>query len=623
MIGDHQSQAVMRILWANRPGEPLADRLIPCFPSVEPNANRLNGSEISFLNEGLSPFYEKILEALSLVVATTVEADRESCRVILRESVVLITYTLVDRILRLNRVIAQRGQESISVATQRSGGLLPKTNAHLIGLVDGSQEFNQYLLFRLATSIWQLADSKLDMAPLADVRNVKPIRNLNFDQPGLLIRIKRKISRVLSAHLGRVPALRLANIDSALLDKGLYGVGKLIWLDTPSLSGAQERNFSLRERLLPLLSEEINETLRDHLFIERIGLDEVSAESAAFLFCELLLELIPPNRLEDIRDVSAYEQSLRAISAPALFFCSMPSDEEIRWIAAAKKMCIPVIGVQHGVHYGFSMQSCHIELEYAYCDKFITWGWTTLPKHKLCNGIELIPLPSPSLTERRKIWREIENLTDGARMSRAHDVLWMTDRLYNFPPTLSTLRVSRLDHLDEISRSMTEVVERLTVGGVRILHKPFNYTSADVQSHLLDSFQRSCHKNYEVFPNLDKGLTVELLTCCWIVIWDEPGTGFFECLLAGIPTMLLWDRLISHEEAYARDIFMELEKVGVIHTTAESLASGIDDFINLPSKWLSDECRQSAIAKVIDRFSSVNNKWDSFWKSMLTSIPTA
>jgi putative transferase (TIGR04331 family) len=398
------------------------------------------------------------------------------------------------------------------------------------------------------------------------------------------------------------------------LDASLFGVDKLMWLK-PSKTGTHyERDASLRNRILPYLTEEISSVLSEELFIRACGLERHRAEHAANIFCELLLEMIPPDRLEGGGHHLVCAQQLKSFEAPALLFCGMPSDDDIHWIAAARKLEIPVIGVQHGVHYGFSMQPCHVEIEYAYCNKFVTWGWSKFPDHDLCRGIEAIPLPSPWLSERLKKWKKMVVIKDGQRMLREHDVLWMTDRLHIFPPTLSTLRLSRLDYLEKLNRTMLNVVDRLATSGVRILHKPFNYTSADVQSDLITSIKLKHPQHYTVYKQLDKGLTEALLSKCNLVLWDEPGTGFFECLIAGIPTMLLWDRLISHEEEYAHEIFMALENAELVHRTPESLANAINNFLDFPNIWLTDQQRMSAISLAIEKLSVVDVKWAKQWK---------
>jgi putative transferase (TIGR04331 family) len=613
MVDANLRQSGMRVLWSNRPGEPLTDELIPCFPTVESDAYALRKNEVEFLMTGLSQLYVRVLDSLAGAVAAAIDIDREPCRVILRESVVLTTYVLADRSMRLCKIISQNKLEKFGVAAG-SGVSMPKTNAHFIGLIEGSQEFNQYLLYRLATSIWQLQAVAVSKPLISDVRNATPINNKNFDSPGLFTRIKRKVLRELSARTGKVPALRLANIDAALLDASLFGVNRLMWL-RPLKSGTRyERDAALRNRILPYLREEISTVMCEELFIRACGLERDRAKHAVNAFCELLLEMIPPDRLEGGARHLVCARHLKSFGAPALFFCAMPSDEDIHWIAAARKLEIPVIGVQHGAHYGFSMQPCHLELEYAYCDKFITWGWSKFPDHVLCRGIEAIPLPSPWLSERSRKWKKSDVIKDGSRSLREYDVLWMTDRLHMFPPTLSTLRLSRLDHLVTLNRTMLEVISGLATSGVRILHKPFNYTSADIQSDLITQATRKYSQHYAVYQQLDKGLTEALLSKCRLVLWDEPGTGFFECLVAGIPAMLLWDRLISCEEVYGHETFLALEYAELVHRTPESLISAINNFLESPTNWLADRQRMNAISRAIEKFSVIDDKWAKQWK---------
>ncbi len=607
-----------KILWANRPRESLTDELIACFPSDNSNAYSLTRSEVDFLITELSQFHTKILDSLSLLVAETKGIDREASRVILRESVVLITYVFVDRVLRLNKILAKEGASTLSVA--KSCSALPKTNVQLISLVDGSQEFNQYLLFRLASSIWQLETVSMDRSIPSDVKNPKPVSNLNFDRPAFLSRIKRKMVRMLSTRLGRIPALRLANIESALIDQGLYGVGRLMWLKPLANDVVHERKLDFREQLLPLLLKEVGSSLRDDLFFHKIGLDRFQAMRAAESFCELLLQLIPPDRLEGIQLHLMCEQYLKALSAPAILFCGMPDGESIHWIAAARKLHIPVIGVQHGAHYGFVNHGCIVELEFAYCDYFVSWGWKQFPKHPVCQNIRPITLPSPWLSERVKAWQKVPSLRTGTRTKRPHDVLLMSDRIQPFPPTINTLRMSRLDFLEQINEAISETVTELAKRRIRVLHKPFNYTSRDIHTSVLTKLSLNLPNYYSECRELDKGLNQKLLQSAWIVVWDEPGTGFFECLLGGIPTMLYWERLTCHEEEYARNNFKQLEKVGLLHTNVWSLAESLEKFLEAPEAWCLNQERTEIIKLVTTSYAMVGEDWASTWKRMVDQL---
>ncbi|QDC51251.1 hypothetical protein FIT74_04345 [Candidatus Methylopumilus universalis] len=597
----------------------MANEFIPCFPSLDSPGCGLSQREINFLIKGLPPFYNLILDSLSSAVAITTDKDLEPCKVILRESVVLITYLLLDRTLRLRKVISQQNLAELSVATQTYTFNL-KSNANLLSLVDNSQQFNQYIFFRLASFVWQLPGKEVNLMHASQNINSSSIKNLNFDTPGLLTRIRRKIFRSLSARLGRVPALRLANIEEVLLDKGFYGIGKLKWLDPVVSEGICEKNLLLRQQVSTVLREKIALILSDDLFIRQIGMDKLTSKRAAEIFCELLVELIPLDSLEGIPNYLVCERHLKLISAPALFFCAMPGMDEIYWIAAARKLGIPVIGVQHGVHYGFVDHSCLVEMELAYCDYFVTWGWDEFSINPVFQKIHAIPLPSPWLSERTKRSRNRERLRKGQRNQRPYDVLLMSDRIQSFPPTINTLRVSRRDFLGQLNVAIWNIISELAKKQVRVLNKPFNLDSREMQSDVLNRLAAEYPNYYFEYQELNKGLSDRLLRSAWVIIWDEPGTGFFECLSSGVPSMLYWERLTTHEEEHARPYFQLLEEVGLLHTNAITLAEAVKNFLDAPEDWINNKNRCMAIQKVVERFSKVDDSWSAHWKDFMAGL---
>lgn len=608
----NENLATRRVIWANHQNEVLRDDFIPCFPTIESKSGSLSCRLITEAFDELSPIYSNILSCLSESLVAGNKDNKLSFEIGLREPVVLIGYTLLDRILRLRKVLSENQHLKLAIA-DASEVVFPDSNQKLIAFVDGSQSFNQYLIARLGSAIWNLPTLSLENKSKSDARNSLSVENLTFSRRNLWRRIKHRASRFLSSRFGRVPALRLANIDEWLLDQGVYGPKKLIWVNPLEIRKKAVRDPELRQRSIGIMILEVADVIANRLFFDLLGFSEADAKKAANEFCRLMVELIPPNRFEGMKFELGCEAYLKSSRAPALVFCGVPGDEGILWIMAAKKLLIPVIGVQHGAHYGFSKHWCHIELEYFFCDKFVTWGWSKLPESQHCSGVETIPLPSPWLSERQRKWRSINVITKKSRFRRRYDVLWMTDRMTMFPSTVSTLRIFRFDLLSQLNQTMFLTADLLMSSGVRILHKPFNYTSADVQSGLIKSLSSLHPDHYTVHSRLDKGLTKSLLKDCNIVLWDEPGTGFFECLVSGIPSILLWDRTVSREESYAVDAFNTLESAQLVHRTPAGVRDAVSAILDDPVGWMADGRRKDAIADVVDSFARTRPNWQKEW----------
>jgi hypothetical protein len=295
----------------------------------------------------------------------------------------------------------------------------------------------------------------------------------------------------------------------------------------------------------------------------------------------------------------------------------MPTSEEILWIAAAKSLHIPVVGVQHGVHYGFVDHPSFAETEFVYCDYFLSWGWRNLPSRASYENIGLIALPSPWLSNRKKEWIKIQPLSQGKRSLRPHDVLFMTDRIQMFPPSLGTLRLSRVDLLPRINEAMWKIVAKMAVKEIRVLCKPYDPVSRNMQAGIFDKLKVSFPKLYTEYTKPEKGLSGSLLKNAWLVLWDEPGTGFFECLLSGVPTMVYWTRLTTEEEHHARPFFRLLEEAGLLHTNTDSLVDAVSDFLDSPDHWRKNSDRQKAIELVTNEYASTAKNWKQMWRNAL------
>ena len=118
----------------------------------------------------------------------------------------------------------------------------------------------------------------------------------------------------------------------------------------------------------------------------------------------------------------------------------------------------------------------------------------------------------------------------------------------------------------------------------------------------------------------DKGLTYELLNKCQLVLWDQPGTGFLECISAGIPTLILWSRLNCEEEEWCIVDFTRLEEVGLIHRTLQSLMNEIQRFLIDPTAWMKDSQRKLAVENFSNKYALTDNKWWRSWRIYLKQL---
>ena len=105
-----------------------------------------------------------------------------------------------------------------------------------------------------------------------------------------------------------------------------------------------------------------------------------------------------------------------------------------------------------------------------------------------------------------------------------------------------------------------------------------------------------------------------------MVVWDQPGTGFLECLAAGIPNLVLWTRLFSSEAPWARDSFARLEREGLVHGSVDSLLNEIVKFKRDPAAWINDEARQAAAREFCRSYAWTDPNWAERWRDFIEDL---
>lgn len=597
----------MDVLTAAAPRDGLDAPARRFFPGVDDPAPRLRHEDVRWLLTAPSPFYARLCEALAARWSRASGLDRRAALLLAREPVVLLTHLFLDRLLRLARLRA-RGPAAVARARDYPD---PEGVGAFVRAASSSAPFNARLLAELAPVFGlALSDAPAPRPPAA--APAAAAQNLNFDRPGLLRRAAWKAARVSSRALGRVPALGLAYAQAAFLDAGLIGPGGLA-----DLHGAADfsapRSQALRRDVLDASLADVAADF-GRLLAEG-GLEPADRDRAATLFHSWFVRLYPAERFEAAAQaLPACAARLARFRGKPLLFSETGTSHTAFMLAAARSLGMPLVGVQHGAHYGFSLTPCHVELEWAYCDRFVTWGWTGMPDHPLCRGVETVPLPSPWLSERARRWRSLP------RAAPIRDLLLVTDRIQDFPPPVSTIRMSRPDYLPELAGLLESAVDALCGAGLSVLHKPFNAASAALQAPSLAALAARHGARYAVHDRLDKGLSEDVLASCKAVVWDEPGSGFFETLAGGIPTLLFWPRRFSSETAAAAPLFAALEAARVAHRTPETLARAAAELARDPGSWAAEPGRARACAAALHALARTDPDWAAPWRRFIRSL---
>lgn len=587
-------------------GERVPAEVESIFPNEDRPDARLSPAEVEALAWVPSPWYA----ALSRVVARRWEERGgppvAAGEVLAREAAVLIGYAFLERLLRWERLVARAGAESLSCPAAPAPRPGPDT-VTLRGLCAGSREFNQWLIAELAP-IFGVPVSEQESA--AESPAVKPpaVLNHNFTPVGLGRRVLRRLARDGGRLFGRAPCLGMAYASDYLLDGWVIGPGRLSPLSV-ELPPAPPVNESLRAAVLAPAFEQTGAEMTRAA--ESIGIPRERAIAALPAWSSIALRLWPAPLFEaaPVRVASARTALERYGRAP-LFFSDSGDARTTTVIAAARAAGNPVVDCQHAVHYGFVPATTYTELEYENIDRFVSWGWTSMPRPPRGRAVRVDRLPSPWMSERRREWRSQFRPALGGR-----GCLLMTDKFQRFPATAGTNRLSRNDFIPDFAKDLERVVTALVSAGLAVRHKPFDAASRDALSRVIERLRVAHPEHYALHESLDKGLTPELAATASVLIWDEPGTGLFECLAGGLPTILYWPRLYTREEPGARDSFLRLEEAGLACRDASALARLAASAAAGPMAWVADPSRRAAAERFVDEWAKADDDWASAWRA--------
>lgn len=582
------------------------------FPSESGGGVTISQIEMLQLSRCYSALYALYISRLSEQLVSLFDISELAAGVLARRALVPLVHCFLDRLVRVSKAIScEPGQ--LVVPRQE---LFPATDTieAFEACAVSSPAFNQSMI-SLVGRVWQLPEC--DEVPESTIyKSQEGFKNnlfrLHPERISYLIRIRRIVLRLL-ARLSRerFPTLTMAYATDCMLEHGFYS--KYLSHDV-SLKWQLQMGHADKGLRAKLFSDDFieNSELNEFLTWLGMGVEERSRTRQVFkTFLQLyhpttLLEAIPENMLRALRVLQPFKKKALISSGGRNSLATYVD-------AAAKQTGFFIVNHQHGGHYGYIEDvSGILEMEYPGMDQFISWGWSRLPDHHSLKDMSVIGMPSPWLSERKRYWL---GLKIGGE--KEFDFLLMPNMLKRFPAAPHGASTSRIDHIQEFAISLIHLVGRITEKNFSILHKPYNPTTVKLLTKTMKELERVGGSKYSCAKQLDKGLTHELLRRCHMVLWDQPGTGFLECLSSNIPTMIYWPRFFSQEEAWLRPLFGELEQLGLVHRHVDSLIEQMQRYKKSPIDWMNHPGRTSLISRFCREFAWTSDEWPAFWRRYL------
>lgn len=582
------------------------------FPDQRRQPVTLSKSDLVFLSDELEGLYDELITVFAKSFQSSLyksQIQDESLKIVLRGVLVTLTYPFFERLMRVNKLINQN-KNSLLTFIDEDCIFTVKTLEDFHDLL-GCEKFNNALISDFS-KVWGLKKNKLKEGVELDKsftghKYHNNLFKLNIGWLRLKIfNLIRKVFKVLPS-IARFPVLTFANSENAFLLKGFY------FRYFKQINWREISDFS------------INKILRDEVFTESLvqgskfcallsamNFSQSQSFNIRKIFLQYIKKSYPTQLLEGLHtNYKSILLDLNRFSQPFILMAtSLSQTESLLIISAAKQRNMKIINSQHGGHYGYIKGvTAFSELEWAVNDVFLSWGWVN--RQAINPKLEIIPMPSPWLSERRKYWQ-----LNKFNKEKEFDILWMPQRMNLYTGSPQGLSCIRPDVILDLSKLMINFVQTTTDSKLRVYCKPYDYLSIKAMSDTYE-FINSLGEFYKCGLPDQKGLNYDLINKANLVVWDQPGTGFLECLSCDIPTMILWDRVYSEEMDYATLDFKSLEAVGIVHRSPESLCAEYKKYIKNSHTWTTDAQRVAAIKKFINKYALIDDGWEVYWSNYL------
>ncbi|MBI4677666.1 MAG: hypothetical protein HY748_08785 [Elusimicrobia bacterium] len=605
-------------------------RCLPVFPSEACPGVTFSFEETVAFGQRYNALYERLHDAVCPRWARRLGLPPDIARIFVRPTIVVLTHLFCDRFIRLGRLLRRRNGEDLFVG-DAAPLKMPDGLHQVLSRAAYSAETNQSVLCWLAP-LWGLPVRPWPLDDPFLKAHVTPpgFINYNYSLLDALQKARKGVRRLAlkAARMARpsthdlIPALSMAYDSSPLEAAGLIGRKGLVVLDLKPFRGGDPRaDSSLREDIIDGAAGLFAPALRN--FLADIGAKSAGAvRGAPESFARFLNLMTPSNMLEGApARLAQVKELLAPFQGRPVVMQELGHPDSCYMAAAARSLGMEVVGCQHGGGPGnLDHMRSVAELEYPLCDRFITRGWRRFLTPNPNPEMRAIPMPSPWLSERAKMWRRRLRWARWLRRKPAFDLLLMSDKVLPFPRPGMGMDALSSDQLLGQAALLRSLVEEASRRGISILHKPYNREIALLLGRTFAALEELGGSRYRFDDGVNKGLSPQLVSSCGVVVWDKPSSGFSECVIAGIPTMVLWPRFSSSEPPWAEGVFRELEARGVVHRRAESLCEECLRFREAPRSWMKDPGRVRAIKRFSRRYAWARPDWPRYWRRLLDSF---
>jgi putative transferase (TIGR04331 family) len=322
-------------------------------------------------------------------------------------------------------------------------------------------------------------------------------------------------------------------------------------------------------------------------------------------FSEFIRSQLPTCFLEDFEHVrmvvkSRYRTKPRLIITNNAFANNPPFS---LWVANCRNQYNTKLAIaQHGGNYGIAEWSATEDHERFISDYYVTWGWVERECGK-DDAAKCVALPSAYLSALPKVMPK----KDGSLLIQLMELPRYAYWMHAMPTGPEFKRY--VEHLEGFLKSLPEHVK----SQVSIRPYPTTY-GWNIEKYLKNRISDDLH-----FINPANSTTFEDLQDSKIFVATYNATGLLETLSINFPTIIYWNPQHFELRPKARPFFEGLAKVGIFHTSLESVRAHLAMNWDSPSKWWLDVETQSAVRRFCEFYANRSSNSVPAWRKFFAS----
>ncbi len=583
----------------------------------------------------------------------------ESCKSLFLNCGGLITFVIADRILRINRLLAEYSPEELQLPQVDFKHNVEVSYEYMFyNEVESDPFFNQWLINELLPSVKRITIQKeesnftfvkIKRHDIGIRRKSLIDRAFSWLKKNLLneeIPLKNKINKIIRPWK-IIYHILISDPDSVIkkiLIKIAYKKGNIAWDNIGPVASTLSQKiyfFWPWGKLAPFPYSFPSVPNQSTNIICREDFRDLSTDVAT-IFMKMIEAVEEEIRLpfESFNNIGKIISELIPACTTEFseFYCKWILDEFSRYknksffcggtyyghvgamrLFACRELDIKVIATQHSAWGGYLANGPLIsEVLISGCDDYISFGWTGTPDDGSSTWRNrVISMPSPLISEMQKNAKK----SDLVQPLKKH-VLFCPGFLYRFPSIYNSFL--RWDIVNEWAAVIEDVIQKVCASGVKISLKMYDQIMAENQRAIVGKWLKAGGSNIIEHTNHNASVRGMLLTSEFekeydAVIWDIPTGGFTEAIACGRKTFALWNENLIRPLPEGKPFIKDLLKNGVFFSDGDSLTKSLNSFYQTAG-WFETDPVKSSIDSFMNRFLKTDENWETHWKKLFDEM---